>query len=239
LLSALGVSKESYLAIDTAREAQRRKFRLRRFKVVEGILIITIPTMAHERLHMNLYEQIRDSMTAMGVNQQWAGIAATEYRDPDDGKSEGDSSGGPIPARLRKGSWPTLMIEAGYSESMVRLREDMYWWFSASDHQVKIVLLAKFYHEGQRKRIVLEKWVETAERETRRNPVRPTLMQTITMNEGPLDQATGNPSYVVNGGPLLLEFRLLFLRAAGPGEADIIVTVQQLEAYAAIVWAAL
>jgi len=59
------------------------------------------------------------------------------------------------------------------------------------------------------------------------------------MNEGPLDQATGNPSYVVNGGPLLLEFRLLFLRAAGPGEADIIVTVQQLEAYAAIVWAAL
>ncbi|KAK0708009.1 hypothetical protein B0H67DRAFT_589107, partial [Lasiosphaeris hirsuta] len=35
----------------------------------------------------------------------------------------------------------------------------MRWWFSESDYQVQIVLLAKL--DRPRKRIILEKWVET------------------------------------------------------------------------------
>ncbi|KAK4148562.1 hypothetical protein C8A00DRAFT_19625 [Chaetomidium leptoderma] len=38
------------------------------------------------------------------------------------------------------------------------LRNDMRWWFSASDHQVQIVLLAKFEHTSRA--IILEKWEE-------------------------------------------------------------------------------
>jgi hypothetical protein len=34
--------------------------------------------------------------------------------------------------------------EAGVSQSLGALQDDMRWWFSASDHQVKIVLLVKF-----------------------------------------------------------------------------------------------
>ncbi|KAK3935211.1 hypothetical protein QBC46DRAFT_272236, partial [Diplogelasinospora grovesii] len=54
---------------------------------------------------------------------------------------------------------PTLVIEAGNSQTLEQLRVDMRWWFGPSNHQVKIVLLAKLdRNQGQ---IVLEKWVET------------------------------------------------------------------------------
>ncbi|KAI1130347.1 hypothetical protein F5Y10DRAFT_235920 [Nemania abortiva] len=40
-----------------------------------------------------------------------------------------------------KDAWPTLVVEAGHSGSLDALRDDMRWLFSASDHQVNIVLL--------------------------------------------------------------------------------------------------
>lgn len=52
-----------------------------------------------------------------------------------------------------------MIIEAGVSSTLAGLRMDMEWWFSASEHQVKMVLLAKLYRHARR--IILEKWVET------------------------------------------------------------------------------
>lgn len=41
----------------------------------------------------------------------------------------------------------------------------MEWWFAASNHQVKVVLLAKFDHN--RTQIVLENWVEVQAQQPR------------------------------------------------------------------------
>ncbi|KAK0703538.1 hypothetical protein B0T26DRAFT_731810 [Lasiosphaeria miniovina] len=41
-------------------------------------------------------------------------------------------------------AWPTLVIEAGFSQSLGELHIAMRRWFSMSNHEVKIVLLAKF-----------------------------------------------------------------------------------------------
>lgn len=73
-------------------------------------------------------------------------IRRAEQGHPGRDSGEGDSTGGPEPERYNKGAWPILIIEAGDSESLGELYNDMRWWFSASDHQVKIVLLAKFDH---------------------------------------------------------------------------------------------
>ncbi|KAI0860375.1 hypothetical protein F4860DRAFT_504077 [Xylaria cubensis] len=54
---------------------------------------------------------------------------------------EGDLSGGPVLKRGLKGSWPTLVIEAGDFKSSSALRDDMRWWFLALNYNVKIVLL--------------------------------------------------------------------------------------------------
>jgi hypothetical protein len=118
----------------------------------------------------------------------------------------------------------------------------MRWWLAASEHQVKIVLLAKFNHETQPQSIILEKWMETfppRRAVTRSSSPQPILSQTITIERVPESAATQTPArYVVTSGALRLEFRLLFLRDPREGEGDIIVNVQDLEDYAATVWGA-
>lgn len=85
-------------------------------------------------------------------------MGATTYQaegHPGGDRGEGDSTGGPHPQRAAINAWPTLVIEAGDSESLGELHNDMRWWFSASNHDVKIVLLAKFEHN--RREIILQK----------------------------------------------------------------------------------
>jgi hypothetical protein len=115
----------------------------------------------------------------------------------------------------------------------------MRWWFSASDHQVQIVVLAKF--DGRA--ITLEKWEEEpcgtrpgATTTRHAAALQPVLRQTITITQ---DTTTDPVSYNVTRGALVLGFRLLFLRDPGPGEGDFVLSVQELEDYAKRIWAVL
>lgn len=98
----------------------------------------------------------------MNLARYWASTGNATYRareeHPGGNGGEGDSVGGPKPDRIERGKWPTFVIEAGHSESLPQLRADMRWWFSPSNHDVKIMILVKFNH-GQRS-IMLEKWEE-------------------------------------------------------------------------------
>ncbi|KAK3363375.1 hypothetical protein B0T25DRAFT_38811 [Lasiosphaeria hispida] len=124
--------------------------------------------------------------------------------------------------------------EAGNSSSLQKLREDMRWWFSASDHQVQIVLLAKLDRPGRR--INLEKWVETTP-PPRPGPTtraasirRPDCVQEITIDWTDNTPAEIPASHVVTRGDLRLEFDLLFLRPPEtPREHDILITVPRLQ----------
>jgi hypothetical protein len=116
----------------------------------------------------------------------------------------------------------------------------MRWWFSASDHQVKIVVLAKVQHA--RRAITLEKWEEEPHctrpgaMTTRHSAaLQPVLRQSIAITE---NTATDPVSYNVTGA-LVLEFDLLFLQSPGPGEADFVLSVQELEKYAQGCWVGL
>ncbi len=143
---------------------------------------------------------------------------------------EGDSTGGPWPAR-RRNSWPTLVIEAGVSESLSALRDDMRWRFSASDHDVKIVLLTKFDNRNQQ--LIIERWEEEAQHPSD-DTLRPVLQQSIVITR---DGDANNRSYHVTSGALELSFRLLFLRDAGPQEGDYTISIPELEGFARRVWA--
>lgn len=135
-------------------------------------------------------------------------------------------------------SWPTLVIESGESESLSALDDDMQWWFSASDHDVKIVLLVQFNQPGQR--ITIQRWEEempvrqgatNTRRHTYGEALQPVLRQSIEISR---DRTTD--SYHVTSGALILPFRLLFLRDPGPHEGDYIISIQELEGYASDVW---
>ncbi|KAI0835336.1 hypothetical protein F5Y06DRAFT_276684 [Hypoxylon sp. FL0890] len=230
------VSPSNFARIEEQRTIRRRKVRWRRYHAESRILIITIPTRVHEFLHSVLYEKFRDHVSS----DDWATIAGTTFYTsrPGGGCGEGDSTGGPIPQRDGRDKWPTLVIEAGYSESLNQLHMDMQWWFTASNHDVKIVMLAKF--DRRQRRIILEKWEEEAATRpgattTRRAAaLQPNLQQTITIHR---NETTSPISYNVTRGALILEFRLLFLRDPGPQERDVVISVSVLQWYAARVWA--
>ncbi len=133
-----------------------------------------------------------------------------------------------------RADFPTLVFEAGVSESLPRLRNDAKWWLSNSGGQVKIVLIISI-QEGTRT-IEIEKWetrlAAATGRVTRsaRPPAQvPTRIQQITID----------PNGVA-GAPLILHFHLIFLRAidqnAVPPEHDFTFTAQDLQNWANDFW---
>ncbi|KAH8909772.1 hypothetical protein BR93DRAFT_418618 [Coniochaeta sp. PMI_546] len=132
---------------------EKRPFRIRRYHVNQRLLIITTRTYLHEKLHLELWRILDLQFARNNQEDDWGPIGSTTFRTPGhpggDG-GEADSSGGPWPLRGLGGSWPTLVIDAGDSESILALQDDMRWWFSASNHDVKIVLLAKFDRRHQK-----------------------------------------------------------------------------------------
>ncbi|KAK4145805.1 uncharacterized protein C8A04DRAFT_35377 [Dichotomopilus funicola] len=233
-LAVTHVSPSNFTEIEREREKQRRKFRFRRYHSNRQLLLITIPTDVHDTLHLGIYMRFYAQLVRSGREHDWKTIGpATRPAQQDHPRGdggEGDSTGGPKPDRATKGAWPTLVIDAGFSESLNGLH-----------HQVKIILLAKFEHA--RRTIILEKWEEEA-RSTRPGAmttryaaaVQPILQQIITITK---DLTTDPVSYNVTSGALVLGFRLLFLRDPGPGEGDFVLSVQELEGYAEDVWASL
>ncbi|KAI1773125.1 hypothetical protein F4818DRAFT_423331 [Hypoxylon cercidicola] len=237
-LTITGVTPRDFADLDEQREVRGRGFRWRRYYAASQTLLVAIPTHAHEMLHCILYEKFRDKVPT--IERNWRTKAATTFRAGRD-RGEGDSTGGPIPQRRHHDQWPTLVIEAGASESLAQLRLDMQWWFAASNHEVKIVLLAKL--DAGRRIITLEKWEEgpVAPRPGATTPrqaaaLRPILQQTSTIHRN--EEATNSISYDVTRGALVLEFGLLFLRSPREeeGEGDIIISASDLEWYAACVW---
>ncbi|KAI0096317.1 hypothetical protein F4776DRAFT_560028 [Hypoxylon sp. NC0597] len=229
------VTPRDFADLDEQREVRGRGFRWRRYYAESQILLIAIPTHAHEMLHRILYEKFHEKVPAR--ENTWRTKAATTFRAGRD-RGEGDSTGGPIPERRGHDKWPTLVIEAGVSESLAQLRLDTQWWFAASNHDVKIVLLAKL--DSSQRMITVEKWVEEpvaakpGATTTRRSAaLRPILQQVITIHR---NEATSPISYNVTRGALVLEFGLLFLRSPGEGEGDIIISVSDLQRYAECVW---
>lgn len=159
---------------------------------------------------------------------------------------EGDSTGGPKLERQGLNDWPTLVIEAGDSESLDQLRLDMEWWFRESNHEVKIILLAKFDHNQHE--IRLEKWEEELQMRARPGATTTRSVAAMTAAGGEMttvhrqtivitqDATTNPPSYNVARGALVLSFRLLFLRTPRPGEGDFVFSIPDLQEYAASVW---
>lgn len=84
----------------------------------------------------------------MGLERELVGLGATEYKQLDPSGAprttgEGDSVLKPISKRPSGKDFPTLVIEAGYTQTWLSLRTKARWWFEHSKYDVKIVLLAK------------------------------------------------------------------------------------------------
>ena len=218
-------------------------FRLSCFWPEHRLLIITISTSAHERLHGELYTLFTNELFRKGLEEQWTGTGATTYPSiqggSDGGRGEGDSSGLP---EIRRGGWPTLVIGACCSETDNHLRRKMEWWFEASNHDVKIVLLLQLKRNPDT--ITIQRWEEEPSilnrpgATTTRHAahLRRIQRQQIVITR---DNTTNPASYQVARGNLILPFQLLFLRQPNPNipqESDIVIGIAKLQELARRIW---
>ncbi|KAF8742516.1 hypothetical protein AX14_003915 [Amanita brunnescens Koide BX004] len=235
------VSPQDFFHISSERERQGRKFRLSLYSADTQVLIITIPTRPHEMLHAYLDDDIFIAVIEMGL-RDFKRVGSTTYSEMDaDGqmmsRGEGDSCRVPS-SREHAGDFPTLVIEAGYTQSWPSLIDKANWWFKASRYDVKIVLLVKMNQRAGR--IDIEKWKGVPVPQpgaTTRSRTQPKALQPTRVDSIRITRVPGtNPAVYNVTGPLQLEFVDLFLRQPLDGEHDVVLDIADLQRYANGVW---
>jgi hypothetical protein len=239
------VTTNDLLKIERARESGEINRGVRMTHYVDwNILIVKVPTAEHEAAHGIFSDELVIRVAAMGLKREFYRLGATTFKTPRMSK-EGDSAFKPRSIRPRKADWPTIVFESGWSESLTKLRQDAHRWLENSGGNVKIVLLFSIGRTART--MIIEKWENRpvpanppvpanrpATRSTTRPnppPQTPTQIQAITIDSN---------SNTVNGAPLTLEFRKIFLRQAVPPlEHDFTFTAQDLSAFATDFWAVL
>jgi hypothetical protein len=180
---------------------------------------------------------------AMGLRSNFKWSHGKTSKATNGSSGEGDSDGYPYPIRGGGNDWPSIVIEAGFSQSLNGLRSRMRWWFAASNHQVKIVLLSKIYPTASPQHILLEQWVETVPtgrpvtRASTQAAAIGALLEPNSLQEIWIRRTRESPPavgdvYIVDGGPLQLEFERLFLRSPNIGEGDVIIGIPDLQEFA-------
>lgn len=244
------VTLANFRSLEAERDRRGRKVRFLFDKDAE-LVIVTIPTLSHETMHAQLMAAIHQEIVGMHLHREWALLAATTYLSASGSGSsgEGDSSGLPK-SRAGTSTWPTLVIEAGYSQTLASLRAKANWWFPASGHLMKVVLLVKCVR--QESRIDIEKWVERPAQQrlgatTTRHfaQVGPICHQSLSVvwagplpiADAPVVDRENEAMYRVVGGPLTIAFEDLFLRPPVGIEHDLVVPDIELRDMAAFLWA--
>ncbi|KAK4074452.1 uncharacterized protein Triagg1_5048 [Trichoderma aggressivum f. europaeum] len=225
---------------------ERNKIRLSMYTEDTRCLIITVVTGTHEIAHIRLNGEVSSQIRNMGLDDSWESYGSKSYyfgRRPSGsgggggggGEKQADSCGGPVPER--RGGYPTLVIESGYSQTLPAVREKIRSWFTDSDHQIKIIILAKIF--PTERRILIERWEERPQGGCRQgvstrwaSTLIPECCQTINITE----TSTIPPAYQIASNDMVLDFRLLFLRNPRQGEGDVIITQAWLQRYARRVW---
>ncbi|KAJ5239670.1 hypothetical protein N7468_004289 [Penicillium chermesinum] len=129
-----------------------------------------------------------------------------------------------FPKRLPKGrsrSWPTLVVEVGYSESPSKLMSDTRFWLDKSNNDVQMVIIIKVRRDAPS--IVLERWEPVGGKKKR--------LQVVTVSK------RDNNRIDIQGQPLIIPFEKIFLRQPTiPKERDLSLDEEALAAIADDVW---
>jgi hypothetical protein len=238
------VTKDCLAEIDRQRASIGKHIRMTHYTDT-GLLIIKIPLKLHETAHGSLGERINFKVVGMGLPiGSLVYLGAGTCKSPYSSK-EGDTSYKPQ-CRTGTDDWPTIVIEAGLSESLRQLRADARWWLTKCGGEVKIIILIGIIRE--RKSLQIEQWCmapSPTPRPTTRthpNPLLPlqvpTPIQELTViHDPPIPPLPGSiPTYTVAGAPLTFDFAKILLRAPVPPEGNIIFTAADLQAWAQWFW---
>ena len=226
-----GVNTVDLTEIDRALEKMRIHTRMAHY-IDENLLIVKFPTAKHEAAHLQFGQQVDRRVAQMGISSfEFQSLGGTRFQGRSSSK-EADSAFKPDSLRPNEADWPTIVFEAGLSESLSRLRLDANWWLTESRGDVKTVIIISV--KPAKPILHIEKW------ELASPGPRPNTRAFSTLNNPPpppqiptqIQVITIDPNTVI-GAPLVLEFAKIFLRSAVPPESDITFTAQELLTLAA------
>ncbi|EFX06509.1 hypothetical protein CMQ_6830 [Grosmannia clavigera kw1407] len=237
-----GVDPDTFSKIETGRQRRGRKLRFH-YRPEQHQLLVTVPNFEHDTATWTISAALYHDLNNMGLSyNDLVPSGTTKFGDGGSGKECGEADAAFMPGERADAldGWPTLVVETGLSQSSESLDAKMRWWFHASNHQVNIVLLVKLQRASHT--ICVEKYVKDIPQPrqgatfTRFMPALvPQSRQSITIAPHPRSQPV---VYDVFGGPLVLEFVLLFLRPAdlARGERDVVLDATRLVDLARQVW---
>ena len=201
-----------------------------RLHIENNKLIVKVVTKVHEMMHRGLFSHIQLDMNSMGLRPSFdytqPGAGQHEHRSGNSWK-EADSTLAP----LGPDSWPSLVVEAGWSESLAHLRIVAQWWLSAQlpPNSTTIVVLISFKRSQRTFRLERYEIANAAGPITRAAPLGArnvgmcTTFTTIDLRQTP--PAT-------TGAPFVLPFTKVMGRPPAGTERDISLSAATLQRWA-------
>jgi hypothetical protein len=198
------------------------------------LIIKLMPSVIHEAVHRNFGKKIIVKVIRMGMSEDdLYDVGAGRFKGSSSSR-EGDTCFKPC-SRDHEDDLPTIVIEAGLSESLAKLRCDANWWLEhPGRNEGKVMIVVIISIKLKDKSLRIEKWqnaLAPARPITRANPDPlipipiPTLIQQITITPNGVTRA-----------PLVLHFETIFLRQSIAPETDITFTANELAAFATYFW---
>jgi len=197
-----------------------------------GLVFFRILGPVHETAHLLVFDEIRVIIFQMGLQRKSIPTGSAEFKGTGMKNKQGDSGLRPDPPRSAGIQYPTLVIEAGDSESLPRLYKDKDWWFNNSSPtlprgDVRIVLLIKVY--PRTKRIVIEQWHRSFyQSPSARVEIKPHPHKPFSLDD--------NSCWIVEGAPMVIPFQEVFLRPAQGQETDIVLAEDFLADLVMLCW---
>lgn len=125
----------------------------------------------------------------------------------------------------REVKWPTILVEAGWSDSKAKLKQDVLFWLHESEPQVKVALTIKVTRNGN---ITIERW--RLNQKNRGTSVEPIQTMCITRNR----IANSNQHQI--SGSMHIKFEDCFLREKRGKETDFLLSHEDMMEIAEAVW---
>lgn len=183
------------------------------------ILILTMVSLPHEEATGTFDRLVGTKAVEMKVQRILSIRRATRSKTPDR-KKQADCSYGPreLPPG-RSAEWPTVAVEAGYSETREKLKSDAAYWLNRSSGDVLRAITIDIKRSGN---IYIIMWKRPVVTNQYPNP-EPECIQEIRIYRG-----NGGQAASLTGDELRIPFRHVMLRNPGPGEGDFVITRDEL-----------
>jgi hypothetical protein len=197
-----------------------------------GLVFFRMPQPVHETAHLHLFRKIGSILDQMGLFNKFLATGPSTYKGLGTKQKQGDSGIRPRPPRRSGKHFPTLVIEAGNTESLPQLCKDRDWWFDNSppgqpEGDVKMVLLIKVCERT--KRIVVEQWHRSFSQS-------PTAKVVMTPHPDKPFSVDDSSHWLVTGAPLVISFHEVFLRPAQGTETNIVLPADFFAELAMMCW---